>query len=110
MAALHENGPVVATPWFIRGNVMVEDVSGVAFRDKHFFLIMTRFGDHLAERVANERAAPELHRPFHSNAIGRSHEYAIGDCMGTLDRDPGFMLFLSKRFFFLPVPTDGRRV
>jgi len=82
----------------------------VAFHDEHFFLVMTRYSDHLAERIANERAPPELHRTFHSNAVGAATNTPFAMAWERWIVIQASLLFLSELFFLLLVPTDGRRV
>jgi len=62
-------------------------------------LRLTCLRQDLAERVADERGAPEPHRAFQTNAVWCGHEHAIGDGMGTLDGNPRLILFLSELSF-----------
>ena len=69
------------------------------------------FGHHHAERIGDERSAPEfqavLGRPFEAHAIHRRHVDAVGDGVGALDGAPGIVLRRAVFRLLRRMPADG---
>jgi hypothetical protein len=70
-----------------------------------------RLGQHRAERIGNERAAPEfqaaLGRSFVAHAVDGRHVDAVGDRVRALDGAPGVVLGRAELGLLGVVPADG---
>ena len=77
-------------------------------------LIVRRFGEHAAERIADERRAPEFEpafrRPFEADAIHRRDIDAVGDGVRALHGPPGIVLRRAVLRLFGGMPADGGRI
>ena len=89
----------------------------VNFADQNFFLVVRGLGDDAAERIAEERCAPEFQAisgsgiapdvsGFVSHTIYHRDVHAVGDGMGALDGAPGVVLRLSELRFLRGMPAD----
>ena len=67
-----------------------------------------RARDHFAERIGDERIAPELELAFDADAVDRRDEHAVGDRVAALDRLPRVDL-LGADFLGLAMPPSDRR-
>ena len=81
-------------------------------RQSEFLPPSGRFGDHLSERVGDERRPPELEamirRPFEAHAIHGRHVNPVGDGVAALDGPPRIQLRGPVLRFFRRMPADGR--
>src|SRR5882672_11705106 len=83
---------------------------------EHERLVLGGFGDHHAERVADERVSPEFDpgtfptQPLEADAIHRGDPAAVRNRMTALDRLPGVELLLAVLLFLRGVPADRGRI
>src|SRR5580704_12810329 len=100
-SAITQEGPVAAD---------LLDFGEVAFDDERFLGGGARARDHFAERISDERIAPELELAFDADTVDGRDEHAIGDRVAALNRLPRIDL-LGADFFGLSMPpSDGRRI
>src|SRR5262249_59264951 len=83
----------------------------IALHDQNLFLVVARLLQDLAERVADERAAPELDPvtddPLVPDAVDRAHVGAVGDGVPAHARLPRRVLPLAELDLLARVPADG---
>ena len=104
-AAIAEEGPIAAGLFRLRG---------IAFDDQNFFLIVGSFFQDAAERIGNERVAPEFEAgiaffrfAFEADAVHNCNINAVGDGVRALNGAPGIKLRGAKFGFFARMPADA---
>ena len=89
----------------------------IDFADQNFFLVVRRFGDDAAKRIAKERASPKLEAVsgcclaayvsgFVSDAVYHGHEHSVRNGMGALNGAPGVVLSHSELGFLRGMPAN----
>src|SRR6266404_5173770 len=101
-AAVTQKRPIAAGVLALRG---------IALDDEDFFLVVRGFGENLAERIGDERIAPEFQSriaffglAFESDTIYDRGVHAVGNGMATLDRFPGIELRRAELRLFVRMP------
>ncbi len=86
----------------------------IALDDQNLFLVVRRLGENPAERIADERSAPEfetlVRRPFEADAIYRRDIDAVGDRVRALGGAPGIVLRRAVLSLLRGVPADRGRI
>src|SRR5208282_1310514 len=100
-SAIAQEGPVAAD---------LLDFGEVAFDDQGFLGGGAGARDYFAERIGDERIAPELELAFDSDAVDCRDEHAVGDRVAALNRLPRVDLLGADFFRLAMPPSDGRRI
>src|SRR6185295_9932467 len=86
------------------------DAFAAALGNQDLFAIVAGARDDFAERIGDERAAPELDAALEADTVGSGDETAVGDRVRAMHRLPGGILRRAVLRLLARVPADRRRI